>query len=240
MRDGLAAGRGPADEPAHRLEAELGELVLGDDQAGGGGVVLLAGVAGGDDAVLLDRRAACRALSRRGVGADALVAVEDDRVALLLRHGDRAPARRRTCRPPRPRRRAGGCAAAYASHSSRRDLVVAWRGSRRSRSCRVMTPKRSIGCDITRPRVEAVVHASPSPRARPSACRSCSTRRCSCSRRRRRRRRRPRRSAPSSRRRRSPAGPSRSGGRAGMPGTSIGRPAAAPPSGRCRAPRRCA
>src|SRR3546814_5499328 len=59
-------------EPAHRLEAQLGQLVLGDHQAGGRGVVLLAGVAGGDHAVLLDRPQLAQAC-RRGVGAHALV-----------------------------------------------------------------------------------------------------------------------------------------------------------------------
>ena len=85
---GIAARRSPADEIAHRLEAEFFELVFGDHEAGGRRIVLLAGVARRHHAALLDRAQRAQRL-HRGVGAIAFVMREDLRIALALRHGDR-------------------------------------------------------------------------------------------------------------------------------------------------------
>ena len=82
---GIAAGGGPADEPAHRLEAVFGELVFRDNEAGGSCIVLLAGVAGRHDAALLDGAQRAERFGGR-VGTIAFVVREYLRVALLLRH----------------------------------------------------------------------------------------------------------------------------------------------------------
>jgi len=75
---GLAARRRPADEPAHGIKVQLGQLVFAHHQAGGGGVVLLAGVSGGDHPALFDGAQLAQALGGR-VGADAFVLAEEDR-----------------------------------------------------------------------------------------------------------------------------------------------------------------
>src|SRR3546814_8329457 len=60
---GVAARRGPAREPARRLESEFGELVLGNDETGSRRVILLARIPRGHDAAL-DRTEGSEAFER--------------------------------------------------------------------------------------------------------------------------------------------------------------------------------
>ncbi|MNN29741.1 hypothetical protein D3C81_1433580 [compost metagenome] len=83
----VAAGRSPADQASHRLQAVLPEETLGNHQATGRRVVLLGSVAGGDGAVL-QQRGQFRHGFEAGVLADAFVAADDQRRALALRHLD--------------------------------------------------------------------------------------------------------------------------------------------------------
>ena len=90
-------------------QAELLGLGLAHDDDRGGAVGDLRGGAGGDRAVLAEGRAQAAERGGRGVGADALVALEDDRVALALRDRDRDDLVVEEAVLPAPRRRAGGC-----------------------------------------------------------------------------------------------------------------------------------
>ena len=82
------AGDGGAEDPGARGQAvALGRLLAGDDQRGGA-VVDARGVAGGDAAVLADDGLQRRQFVEAGQ-ARMLVLVDDQRVALALRDGDR-------------------------------------------------------------------------------------------------------------------------------------------------------
>ena len=83
----VAAGRGPAHEKAERLQAERFQLVLGNHQTGRGGIVLLAGIAGRNGPAFNERLQLAHAL-QAGIGANALILVENDRWPLALRNAD--------------------------------------------------------------------------------------------------------------------------------------------------------
>ena len=87
---GVGAGHlAVADDPAQRLAAELLGGGLGGHDDGGAAVGDLRGVAGGDVAGLVERGPQTGQRLGGGLAADALVGVEDDRVALALGDLDR-------------------------------------------------------------------------------------------------------------------------------------------------------
>jgi hypothetical protein len=133
-------------QETHRLAR--GQFVFRHHQAAGRGIVLLAGIAGRDGAALSP--GAARPAVERGVGADAFVLGEGSGVALALRHGHRHDLVVET-----PAAQAAAARwwlrTAYASASSR---GIAYSFARFSAVSIIpeMRPKRSAGCERSRPR----------------------------------------------------------------------------------------
>src|SRR3546814_19171428 len=80
---GVAARRGPAREPARRLESEFGELVLGNDETGSRRVILLARIPRGHDAPIA--RTEGSEAFERAIGAVSSVMIENRAITALLR-----------------------------------------------------------------------------------------------------------------------------------------------------------